>query len=67
MVFNNNRTGKVRDMEFCNSTINRVDHYSNILSEQSKFITDNGIKDFSLINSSKKIQTISDCGNESFI
>jgi len=68
MSFNNTKLKeKVRDIDFTNPTINRLVHYSNLLSEQIDFIKDNGVKDFSLFNSSNKIQTINPFNNETFL
>lgn len=58
---------KVRDIDFTNPTINRLVHYSNLLLEQSDFIKDNGVKDFSLFDSSNKTQTINPFINETFL
>ena len=58
---------KVRDIDFTNPTINRLAHYSNILSEQVEFIKDNGVKDFSLLDSSSKIQEIDPFSNGNFL
>jgi len=67
MSFNNKLKEKVRDIDFTNPTINRLVQYSNLLSEQIDFIKDNGVKDFSLFNSSNKIQTINPFNNETFL
>lgn len=56
MIIKSKCVRSTRSKEFCNSTVNRLTHYSNILAEQSEFINDNGIKDFSLVDSSKKVQ-----------
>lgn len=58
---------KVRDVDFTNPTINRLAHYSNILEEKDGFIKDNAIRDFSLLNSSNKIQIIDPFDSQIFL
>lgn len=58
---------KVRDIDFTNHAINRFAHYSNFLSGQIDVIKDNGVKDFSLFISSRKVQTIDPYNNQTFL
>lgn len=58
---------KVRDIDFTNPTINRMAHYTNILSEQCEIVKDNGVKDFSLFTSSDKIKAIDPFSNQIFL
>lgn len=68
MSFHNTKLKeKVRDIDFTNQTINRLAHYSNILTEQLDFIKDNGVKDFSLFDSSNKTQAIDPFSNQTFL
>lgn len=61
------REEKVRDIEFTNPTISRIICYSNLLNDKSDFFKDNGVTDFSQINSSIGLQTIDPLSNEVFL
>lgn len=58
---------KVRDIDFTNPTINRIFNYSNILNDQSEFLKDNGVTDFSLIDSLNGIQIIDPFNSQTFL
>ena len=58
---------KVRNIDFTNQETNRLISYSNILTTGCKYLKDNGVTDFSLIdyiNDTDKIKLIDE---ESFI
>ena len=57
MTTTNRRMKQNRKIGYTNSSIQRTINYSNILFEQTKFLKDNGITDFSLFDSSNGIIT----------
>lgn len=61
------REEKVRDIDFTNPAINRIIHYSNLLNDSSDFFRDNGVTDFSQINSANGFQIIDPLNNEVFL
>lgn len=58
---------KVRDVDFTNPTINRIVHYTNLLNEKNDFFKDNGITDFSQIESCKEIKLTNSYNSEIFL
>lgn len=58
---------KVRDIDFTNPAINRIFNYSNILNDQCEFLKDNGVTDFSLIDSLDGIQIIDPFNSQNFL
>lgn len=66
-IQNKKRDEKVRDIDFTNPSINRIIHYSNLLNEKSEFFKDNGVTDFSQINSAEGFQIIDSFSNEIFL
>ena len=57
MTTTNRRMEQNRKIDYTNSSIQRTINYSNILFEQTKFLKDDGITDFSLFDSSNGIIT----------
>jgi len=66
-IQNKKRNENVRDIDFINPSINRIIHYSNLLNERSEFFKDNGVTDFSQINSAKGFQIVDSFNNEIFL
>lgn len=66
-IQNKKKEEKVRDMEFTNPTINRMIYYSNLLNEKSEFFKDNGVIDFSQIETAKGFQIIDPFNIEMFL
>ncbi len=66
-IQNKKREEKVRDIDFTNPAINRTIHYSNILNDRDNFFKDNGVTDFSQIESSNGFHSINKLSNEIFI
>lgn len=58
---------KVRDIDLTNPTINRIVHYSNLLNDKTEFFKDNGVTDFSQIESAFGFQSIDQFNNEIFL
>lgn len=63
-IKNKRKEEKIRNIDYTNQTINRIVHYSNLLNETDNFFKDNGVSDFSQINSSKGLQIINPTNSE---